>query len=132
MFLTGFPTLAALPCASQLDRFTSDLNLLNSRTLGKNLHGFAILVAGFKIHVLVYACRIPAQDLFNMALPLKNFTPIQQRELAKAGDSRAFELAKAFPGLKGMDLAKEVSVSQQYEWNQGRWAMGSGYQPAGK
>lgn len=27
--------------------------------------------------------------------------------------------ARAFPGLDGMDLAKEVSVANQYEWNEG-------------
>ena len=41
--------------------------------------------------------------------------------LAEGGDARAFELARAFPGLKGMDLAKEVSVTEQYAWNEGVW-----------
>ncbi len=36
----------------------------------------------------------------------------------------AIEAAKAFPGLKGMDLAKEVSTHQTYPWAQGvgRWS----------
>ena len=42
-----------------------------------------------------------------------------------AGDSideqAAIETAKAFAGLKGMDLAKEVTTSEQYEWTQGSW-----------
>jgi carbamoyl-phosphate synthase small subunit len=29
--------------------------------------------------------------------------------------------AKAFPGLKGMDLAKEVTTNTIYSWNQGTW-----------
>lgn len=29
--------------------------------------------------------------------------------------------AKAFPGLKGMDLAKEVTTDTIYSWNQGTW-----------
>jgi len=40
--------------------------------------------------------------------------------------AQALELAKAFPGLKGMDLAKEVTVSESYEWNQGSWTLEHG------
>ncbi len=35
--------------------------------------------------------------------------------------------ARAFPGLAGMDLAKDVSVAQAYEWTQTTWALGRGY-----
>ena len=35
--------------------------------------------------------------------------------------------ARAWPGLEGMDLAKEVSCRQMYRWAGGRWALGSGY-----
>jgi carbamoyl-phosphate synthase small subunit len=35
--------------------------------------------------------------------------------------------AKGWPGLEGMDLAKSVSCTQSYEWNQTRWALGQGY-----
>lgn len=40
---------------------------------------------------------------------------------------RALAAAKAFPGLKGMDLAKEVSCKEAYEWTEGEWALGEGY-----
>ncbi|MBB2899091.1 glutamine-hydrolyzing carbamoyl-phosphate synthase small subunit [Pseudomonas sp. AS2.8] len=40
-----------------------------------------------------------------------------------ATEERALELARAFPGLKGMDLAKEVSVKQRYEWRSGVWSL---------
>ncbi|MDV6318626.1 glutamine-hydrolyzing carbamoyl-phosphate synthase small subunit [Chromohalobacter sp. HP20-39] len=43
---------------------------------------------------------------------------------------RALEAARAFPGLKGMDLAKEVSCRATYEWSEGEWALGSGYADA--
>lgn len=33
----------------------------------------------------------------------------------------ALAAAKAFPGLKGLDLAKEVTVSEPYEWTEGEW-----------
>lgn len=35
--------------------------------------------------------------------------------------------AKAFPGLKGMDLAKEVTTPESYSWNDGIWHLGSGH-----
>lgn len=33
----------------------------------------------------------------------------------------AIEMAQAFPGLKGMDLAKEVTTQQMYTWEQRAW-----------
>ena len=48
-----------------------------------------------------------------------------------AGESataeRALELAKAFPGLKGMDLAKEVSSKDISHWTETEWNLVSGY-----
>ena len=38
----------------------------------------------------------------------------------------AVAAARAFPGLKGMDLAKEVSTHQPYEWAQGTWSLEGG------
>jgi len=37
------------------------------------------------------------------------------------------EKARAWPGLEGMDLAKEVSCAQMFRWSGGRWKLGSGY-----
>ena len=36
-------------------------------------------------------------------------------------EERALAAARAFPGLKGMDLAKEVSVKKSYQWREGTW-----------
>ena len=35
--------------------------------------------------------------------------------------------ARAWPGLEGMDLAREVSCRQLHRWTGGRWELGSGY-----
>ncbi|MBS9405179.1 glutamine-hydrolyzing carbamoyl-phosphate synthase small subunit [Halomonas sp. TRM85114] len=43
---------------------------------------------------------------------------------------RALGAARAFPGLKGMDLAKVVSCQTPYEWREGEWALGEGYADA--
>ncbi|NVD34732.1 glutamine-hydrolyzing carbamoyl-phosphate synthase small subunit [Marinobacter lutaoensis] len=40
---------------------------------------------------------------------------------------RALELARAFPGLKGMDLAKEVTCDTVWRWDQTEWTLGEGY-----
>ncbi|HEU0070089.1 MAG TPA: glutamine-hydrolyzing carbamoyl-phosphate synthase small subunit [Alphaproteobacteria bacterium] len=37
------------------------------------------------------------------------------------------EQAKAWPGLEGMDLAKEVSCRQTYSWDEAAWTLGKGY-----
>ncbi|MFO1172717.1 MAG: glutamine-hydrolyzing carbamoyl-phosphate synthase small subunit [Hyphomicrobiaceae bacterium] len=39
--------------------------------------------------------------------------------------------AKAWPGLVGMDLAKEVTAGQSYAWDEAQWRWGSGYGEAG-
>ena len=36
--------------------------------------------------------------------------------------------AKAWPGLEGMDLAKQVSCTQTYEWDEGVWSIEHGFQ----
>ncbi|WP_244807469.1 MULTISPECIES: glutamine-hydrolyzing carbamoyl-phosphate synthase small subunit [Caballeronia] len=42
-------------------------------------------------------------------------------------EAKALELARSFPGLAGMDLAKVVSTDKPYEWTQTEWRLGSGY-----
>ena len=48
-----------------------------------------------------------------------------------AGDDpdpeRALAAAREFPGLAGMDLAKEVSTAERYHWNLGEWRLGEGH-----
>ncbi|MGD9537236.1 MAG: glutamine-hydrolyzing carbamoyl-phosphate synthase small subunit [Alphaproteobacteria bacterium] len=35
--------------------------------------------------------------------------------------------AKAWPGLEGVDMAREVSCTQSYDWTESTWALGRGY-----
>jgi carbamoyl-phosphate synthase small subunit len=48
-----------------------------------------------------------------------------------AGDAtdedKALEAAKAFPGLKGMDLAQQVTTTESYSWSEGTWQLGEGH-----
>jgi len=58
-----------------------------------------------------------------------------QRGCIMAGDSLDLDAAKTaiagFPGLKGMDLAKEVTTSQAYEWTENTWNLVNGHAQAG-
>ena len=40
---------------------------------------------------------------------------------------RALAEARGFAGLKGMDLAREVSVAKRYSWDEGSWVFGVGH-----
>ncbi len=57
-----------------------------------------------------------------------------QRGCIMAGDSVDVDVAKkaieGFPGLKGMDLAKEVTVARPYEWTENIWSLEKGYTQA--
>lgn len=41
-------------------------------------------------------------------------------------EAAAIEAARAFPGLQGMDLAREVTTDKQYDWAQGSWRLEEG------
>ncbi|HIE55220.1 MAG TPA: carbamoyl-phosphate synthase small subunit, partial [Chromatiaceae bacterium] len=40
----------------------------------------------------------------------------------------ALATAETFPGLKGMDLAKEVTTADRYVWDEGSWDLAGGFQ----
>jgi carbamoyl-phosphate synthase small subunit len=42
-------------------------------------------------------------------------------------EAKALELARAWPGLKGMDLAKVVSTDKPYPFTEGAWRLGAGF-----
>ncbi|HEY5682432.1 MAG TPA: glutamine-hydrolyzing carbamoyl-phosphate synthase small subunit [Sulfuricaulis sp.] len=45
----------------------------------------------------------------------------------KINKKEVLKAARAFPGLKGMDLAKVVSTRKPYHWDEGLWQLGKGY-----
>ena len=45
----------------------------------------------------------------------------------KVNEKEALKAARGFPGLVGMDLAKVVSCSKPYEWEESTWSLGQGY-----
>jgi carbamoyl-phosphate synthase small subunit len=65
----------------------------------------------------------------------RRLTRILREQGAQAGcivagdnidEAAALAAARAFPGLKGMDLAKKVTTGQPYEWAQGSWTLVGG------
>ncbi|WP_313168450.1 glutamine-hydrolyzing carbamoyl-phosphate synthase small subunit [Massilia oculi] len=46
---------------------------------------------------------------------------------AEPSPAQALELARSFPGLAGMDLAKVVSVTEPYEFTETEWKLGEGF-----
>lgn len=57
-----------------------------------------------------------------------------QKGCIVAGESfdikQALDMISAFPGLKGMDLAKEVTTTDKYEWVEDIWSLTEGYKAA--
>jgi carbamoyl-phosphate synthase small subunit len=52
----------------------------------------------------------------------------QAGAIVTGGDERsAVQLARSFPGMAGLDLAKVVSVREPYEWSETGWQLGRGY-----
>ena len=45
-----------------------------------------------------------------------------------ADQAAAIAAARAFPGLAGADLAREVTVDAAYAWTEGSWSLGGGFQ----
>ncbi len=52
--------------------------------------------------------------------------------LVGTDEARAVELARSFPGMAGLDLAKVVSVKTPYEWTETAWELGRGHGTIGK
>lgn len=54
-----------------------------------------------------------------------------QNGCVAAGDgldeAEALAAARSFPGLKGMDLAREVSITDAYDWREGTWSLRGGH-----
>ncbi|MBL1378215.1 glutamine-hydrolyzing carbamoyl-phosphate synthase small subunit [Zobellella iuensis] len=84
---------------------------------------------------------LKAHNIVGIAdIDTRKLTRILREKGAQAGcilagkdldEAKALAEARAFPGLKGMDLAKEVTTREPYPWNEGSWVLGEGHrQPA--
>lgn len=79
---------------------------------------------------------LEARNVVGIAdIDTRKLTRILREKGAQAGcivagedldEAQALAEAKAFPGLKGMDLAKEVTTADTYTWAQGSWDLKAG------
>ncbi|ART83561.1 carbamoyl-phosphate synthase small subunit [Oceanisphaera profunda] len=80
---------------------------------------------------------LKAHNIVGIAdIDTRKLTRILREKGAQAGcimagtdldEAKALAAAKAFPGLKGMDLAKVVTTQISYPWQQGSWRLGEGF-----
>ena len=69
------------------------------------------------------------------AIDTRKLTRILREHGAQSGcimagdvdDATALAAARGFAGLKGMDLAKEVTTASQYAWTEHSWELGEGH-----
>ncbi len=52
-------------------------------------------------------------------------------ELSETDAADAVARARAAPSMAGLDLAKDVSCSERYDWTASTWALGAGYRTVG-
>jgi len=79
---------------------------------------------------------LAARNVVGIAdIDTRKLTRILREKGAQAGciiagdnldEASALAQAKAFPGLKGMDLAKEVTTAESFEWSEGSWTLTGG------
>jgi len=62
----------------------------------------------------------------------QNGCVIAAAEIRDADAADAVARAKSAPSMAGLDLAKEVSCTERYDWASSTWALGVGYRPVGK
>lgn len=53
---------------------------------------------------------------------------VAAENIGQSDIDEALQNARKFPGLKGMDLAKEVTTLSSYTWDEGSWQLGIGYE----
>jgi len=71
--------------------------------------------------------------LASSVLETKNSVSNEQTDsntMVAEKEQYAISQAKQFAGLKGMDLAKEVTTQANYQWTEGSWLLGGGYSDA--
>ena len=52
---------------------------------------------------------------------------LEEGEEVSEVTQQAIESAQGFSGLKGLDLAKEVTTTEVYQWNEGEWVWSEGF-----
>jgi len=109
-----------------------DLPMLES-----NFRNEQTLTDFLKLRNVVAICEIDTRRLTRI---LRDNGPLNGCVIAggilaidpEKGREQALAAARKYPGLVGMDLAKEVTCSESYNWTEGSWKLGKGHRPPKK
>ncbi|NAX48310.1 glutamine-hydrolyzing carbamoyl-phosphate synthase small subunit [Photobacterium halotolerans] len=145
--MTGYQEILTDPSYSQQIVTLTYPHIGNTGTNSEDEESTAIHAQGLVIRDLpLIASNFRSQQTLSDYLKSQNIVgiaDIDTRKLTRllrekgaqngcimAGDNLdaalALEKAQAFPGLKGMDLAKVVSTKESYSWTQGSWTLEGG------
>ncbi|MDA8232410.1 MAG: glutamine-hydrolyzing carbamoyl-phosphate synthase small subunit [Magnetospirillum sp.] len=112
---TGTP--AARGCVLRAD-VTDPANWRSTRHLDMWLRSFGMVgISGIDTRALTRRIR-------EKGAPNGAIVHAANGEFDLAG---AWRMAKEWPGLEGMDLAKDVTCRQTYSWDEAEWTLGKGY-----
>jgi carbamoyl-phosphate synthase small subunit len=112
--------------------WASGLVIRDLPMLESNFRSDQTLSEFLKAHNVVAICDIDTRRLTRI---LRDHGPLNgcliagdllEKNSAK-GAEQALAAAKDFPGLVGMDLAKQVTCEETYAWEEGSWELGTGH-----
>ncbi len=102
---------------------------------GLVIRDLPLLVSNWRSHQSL-SDYLQANNVVAIAdIDTRKLTRILREKGAQAGcimagevdEVRALDLARGFPGLAGMDLAKVVSADESYSYEEAEWVLGEGY-----
>jgi carbamoyl-phosphate synthase small subunit len=116
---------------------TEDVESSNVCASGLVIRDLPLLVSNFRSDQSLSAYLVANNIVAITDIDTRQLTRVLRDKGAQAGcilvgddAEQALALAKGFPGMVGMDLAKEVTCQSAYEYAEGEWQLGSGYDVA--
>ncbi|WP_083941210.1 glutamine-hydrolyzing carbamoyl-phosphate synthase small subunit [Pseudoduganella violaceinigra] len=118
---------------------TEDVEAAKVHAAGLIIRDLPLVASNFRSHQSLSE-YLKAENIVAIAgIDTRKLTRILREKGAQAGAivtgmqgaepsaQQAVELARSFPGLAGMDLAKVVTAPEVYEWTETEWELGKGY-----
>ncbi|MEO1957301.1 MAG: glutamine-hydrolyzing carbamoyl-phosphate synthase small subunit [Methylophilaceae bacterium] len=116
---------------------TEDVESGNVCASGLVIRDLPLLVSNFRSDQSLSAYLVANNIVGITDIDTRQLTRVLRDNGAQAGcilvgddAEQALALAQGFPGMVGMDLAKEVTCQSAYEYAEGEWQLGSGYDVA--
>jgi len=107
------------------------------------VHAAGLVIRDLPLLASNWRCELSLQDYLQANgvvaisdIDTRKLTRILREKGAQGGcilageqpdEAAALAAAKAFPGLKNMDLAQHVTTTDSYQWNEGSWQLGEGF-----